>query len=115
MVKEIEVATIDELQQLVDNIDFKVAEPIVKAILRNLETTKKNIHVLSVLIRETEAIYDITLKRELFKEELEKYLPAFEKKELYEECSTILNTIKKLQTEINVKGKTKGNSTRKTK
>ena len=52
---------------------------------------------------------------ELFKEELEKYLPAFEKNELYEECSTILNTIKKLQTEIDVKRKTKRSNTRKTK
>jgi hypothetical protein len=94
MAKEIEVETIEELEELATKGDFKVAEPIVETILKNFNGTKKNFHVLSVLVKSTGDVYDITLHKQFFKEELQKYLPTYEKLELYEKCSEILKCIK---------------------
>ena len=48
MAGEITVNNSDEFQEMVDNKDFRIAEAIVEAILENMNTKKKNVHILSV-------------------------------------------------------------------
>lgn len=97
MATEITLNNSDEFQQMVDRKDFIIAEAIVKSILANINTRKNNIHILSINCIEDASTYDITLDRKYFLETLQENLQHFVERELYEECSTIVNAIKQLE------------------
>ena len=97
MAVEITVQNTDEFQEMVDNRDFRIAEAIVSGILKNINTKKKNVHVLSVNCLEEEEIYDITVERKHFAETLEENLPHYVREERYEDCQKIVNIISKLK------------------
>ena len=97
MVPEIIVDNSDEFQKLVDNKDIRISKAIVEGILKNITTTKKHIHVLSVACVEEDEVYDITVDRKYFIETLEENLPNYVEEELYEDCQKIVDTINLLK------------------
>jgi len=101
MVAEITVNNTEEFQELVDNKDFRIAKAIVDAILTNLETKKRHIHVFEIEVEEEESVYDLTIDRNNFIDALEKNLTHYEKEELYEECAKIIDAIKFLKNKVN--------------
>ena len=97
MAGEITVNNSDEFQEMVDNKDFRIAKAIVDSILENLNTKKRNIHILSVACVEDQAVYDLTLDRKFFVDTLEENLKYYIEQERYEECQKIVEAIKQLK------------------
>jgi len=97
MAVEITVQNSDEFQEMVDSKDFRISEAVVSGILKNLNTKKRHVHVLSIACIEDDAIYDITVERKHFAETLEENLPYYIKEERYEDCRVIADTIDKLK------------------
>ena len=97
MAIEITLNNSDEFQDMIDKKDFAIAKAVVETILANLNTRKKHLHVLSVNCLEDGATYDITLERKYFAETLQENLKYYIEKELYEECSQIVEAINKLK------------------
>ena len=94
--KEFKVNTLDDFQSLVDSKDFSISEAVVNAILNNLKTRKKRIHMLSIKCMEENTIFDITLEKTHFVDTLKENLKYYEERELYEECVKINEGIKTL-------------------
>jgi hypothetical protein len=101
MVPELNVATQDDFLELVEQKDFRIAQAIVESILNNLDTKKKNIHVLTVNCEEENAVFDITVDTKFFALTLEENLPYYVKEERYEECQKIVNAINQLKSKNN--------------
>jgi hypothetical protein len=97
MAVEITVQNSDEFQEMVDNKDFRISEAVVSGILKNINTKKRHVHVLSIACIEDDAIYDITVERKHFAETLEENLPYYIREERYEDCRVIADTIDKLK------------------
>jgi hypothetical protein len=95
--KEFKVKKIDDFQLLVDNKDFRISEAIVIGILRNLKSKRKNIHLMSVKCTDENSIFDITLEKSSFVVTLQDNLKYYEKREMYEECEKINESIKYLE------------------
>ena len=116
MAIEITLNNSDEFQDMIDRKDFTIAKAVVETILANLSTRKKHLHVLSVNCLEDGATYDITLEKKYFAETLQENLKYYVEKELYEECSQIVEAINKLKEKENNGSKnTNTNSKPKTK
>jgi protein-arginine kinase activator protein McsA len=99
MAVEITVQNSDEFQEMVDSKDFRISEAVVSGILKNINTKKRHVHVLSIACIEDDAIYDITVERKHFAETLEENLPYYIKEERYEDCRVIADAIDKLKTQ----------------
>lgn len=97
MAVEITVQNNDEFQEIINNKDFRISEAIVSGILNNIDSKKKNVHVLSITCLDEDSVYDITIERKYFAETLEENLPHYVREEKYEECRTIANTIEMLK------------------
>ena len=82
-----------EFKNLVDLKDFRISKAIVEAILKNLYTTRRFIHILTIEVTEDHAAYDITIERNDFIEGLEINLPHYEDNECYEDCQKIVKGI----------------------
>ena len=115
MAVEINLNSSDEFQDMIDRKDFTIAKAVVETILANLNTRKKHLHVLSVNCLEDGATYDITLERRYFEETLQENLKYYVEKELYEECSQIVEAINKLKEKDNGIKNTNSNTKSKTK
>lgn len=109
MAAELVVNNSSELQDMIDNKDFKIAESIITSILNNVNTKKQHIHVLSFTILEEGSTLDITLEKKFFIETLEENLKYFIEKEKYEDCQKIVEAIDVL------KNKKDGKNSRKSK
>jgi protein-arginine kinase activator protein McsA len=94
--KEFKVNTLEDFQMMVDEKNFSISEAVVDAILSNLKTRKKRIHMLSVKCIKENAIFDITLEKTHFIDTLKDNLKYYEERELYEECAKIHEGIKSL-------------------
>jgi protein-arginine kinase activator protein McsA len=97
MAKELVVNNSDELQDMINNKDFRIAKSIIDSILNNINTKKQHIHVLSFNILEEGSVFDITLERKYFIETLEENLKFFIEKEKYEDCQKIVEAITSLK------------------
>jgi hypothetical protein len=97
MAIEIEVFDSEEFEELVAQRDLRISKALVETILKNLKGRKRHLHALSVLIEQSQTIYDITIDRQEFVNTLEQNLPIYEKHELYEDCAEIVNAIKFLK------------------
>jgi hypothetical protein len=86
-----------EFKNLVDLKDFRISKAIVETILKNLYTTRRFIHILTIEVTEDHAAYDITIERDDFLEGLETNLKYYENKEEYETCEKIVKGIKFLK------------------
>ncbi len=99
MAVEITVQNSDEFQEMVDSKDFRISEAVVSGILKNLDTKKRHVHVLSIACIEDDAIYDITVERKHFAETLEENLQYYIKEERYEDWRVIADAIDRLKTQ----------------
>lgn len=115
MATEITLNNSDEFQEMIDRKDFIIAKAIVEAILNNITTRKKHVHVLSINCVDDNATYDITLERRYFVETLQENLKYYVEKELYEECSQIVKAINQLTEKENGTESTNPIKERKTK
>ena len=115
MAVEINLNNSDEFQDMIDRKDFTIAKAVVETILANLNTRKKHLHVLSVNCLEDGATYDITLERRYFEETLQENLKYYVEKELYEDCTKIVEAINKLKEKDNGSKNTNTNSKSKAK
>lgn len=97
MAIEITLNNSDEFQDMIDKKDFTISKAVVETILANLNTRKKYLHVLSVNCLEDGATYDITLEKKYFAETLQENLKYYVEKELYEDCSQIVEAINQLK------------------
>jgi len=97
MAIEITLNNSDEFQDMIDRKDFTIAKAVVETILANLNTRKKYLHILSVNCIEDGATYDITLEKKYFCETLQENLKHYVEKELYEECTQIVEAINQLK------------------
>ena len=91
--KEFKVKTLEDFQEMVNKKDLNIHKAVIKSILNNLNTRKKNIHIFSVKCDDDNTILDITLEKKYFVSTLKENLEYFEKQELYEECSQINEAI----------------------
>jgi len=115
MATEITLNNSDEFQDMIDRKDFIIAKAIVEAILNNINTRKKHVHILSVNCIDDNTTYDITLEKRYFVETLQENLKFYVEKELYEECSKIVQAINNLINKENVIESTNTIKTKKTK
>jgi len=95
-VEEFKVNTLQDFQELVDKKDMGVKKAVVNAILNNLKSRRKNIHIISVNCLKENSIFDITLQKEHFVDTLSENIKYFEEAEMYEECSKMLKAIETL-------------------
>jgi len=106
MALELTVNNMEEFQNIVDSKDFRISESIVNSIFSNINTKKKNVHILTVNILEEGSVLDVTLERKFFIETLEENLKYFIEQEKYEDCKNIVDTINQLK---NIKENGKSN------
>lgn len=95
-VEEFKVNTLQDFQELVDKKDMGVKKAVVNAILNNLKSRRKNIHIISVNCLKENSIFDITLQKEYFVDTLSENIKYFEEAEMYEECGKMLKAIETL-------------------
>ena len=98
--KYIEIDTIEEFDTWVtDGFNsggkLMISKTIVDSILNNLD--QKQIHIFEVLVKDENAIYDISVNEDDFIFTLEKNLRIMEIFEEFEICSKIVETINKLK------------------
>lgn len=97
MVYSVNVKTREEFEELIYGKDFNISKSIVDSILENLNTKKRFIHVLEIVIEDEDRIMDLTVDRKDFIDTLEKNLEIHAYHEEYERCSEIQRTIQKLK------------------
>ena len=97
MATEFEVETTEEFESMLQTKDIRISEALVNTILNNSKGKKRHIHALSVVCKEEDAIYDITVDRKDFSHTLETNLPTYEKEERYEECIEIKRALEYLK------------------
>ena len=105
MATEFEVQNAEEFEKLIKSKDFRVYEALVSTVLKNLKSTKRHHHALSIISTDEDAIYDITIDKQDFHHTLEESLIAYEKQEKYEKCAEIKKAMdfldqKKVEKEI---------------
>jgi len=94
---ELTVNNMEEFQDIVDNKDFRISESIVNVILKNINTKKQHVHIISVTLLDEGSTLDMTLERKFFAETLEENLKYFIEQEKYEECQRIVDAINQLK------------------
>jgi hypothetical protein len=114
MATELTLNNSDEFQDMVDRKDFIIAKSIVEAILANINTRKKHVHILSINCIDDNSTYDITLEKRYFIDTLQENLKYYVEKELYEDCSKITKAINNLTNKENGIESTNTSKTKKT-
>jgi hypothetical protein len=95
--KEFVVESTEEFQEMIDSKDFRIAEAVVEGIFANINTKKKHVHLLSVIVEEEDSVFDISCERKFFVETLEENLSYYVREERYEDCQRIANLISELK------------------
>jgi len=93
----VNVKTREEFEELIYGKDLNISKSIVDSILKNLNTTKRHVHVLEIIIENEDKVIDLTVDRKDFIDTLEKNLEIHVYHEEYERCVEIQNTIQQLQ------------------
>lgn len=81
--------------------DAKLASIICNAIIANLDSTRRHVHIVSVEMEDEEEFYDLTCNPEEFIVTLEKNLKVLVNNELYELCQEVVKAIKYLKQKEN--------------
>jgi len=97
MAYSINVKNYQEFEDLISAKDLNISKACVDGILKNLNTKKRHIHILEIIIDDEDGIRDITVDRKNFIFTLEKNLEIHAYHEEYERCIEIQNAIKKLK------------------
>lgn len=96
--KEIVLESSQKLEKMIeDNEDFIIHEAVVNSILENLDNKRNNIHLLSLVCKEDNYTFNITLEKKWFAQTLKENLVKFVEREKYEECEQIKEAINKLE------------------
>jgi len=90
---------ISKTENIEDEIagNLEISNIIVDTILSNLNTTKRHIYALSIVLEDTGDNYDFTINRDCFRDTLNRNLYIQEKFEQYEVCNKILEALDKLK------------------
>ena len=91
MVYSVNVGSYKEFENLIYNKDLNISKAVVDKIFDNLETKKRFIYVLKILI------VDLTIDRKDFIDTLEKNIHIHAYHEEYERCAEIRDVIQKLK------------------
>ena len=97
MTYSISVKNYQEFEDLIYAKDLNISKAIVDKILDRLNTKKRHVHVLEIMIEEEDKIMDLTVDRNDFIDTLEKNLEIHVYHEEYERCVEIQKTIQKLK------------------
>ena len=97
MAYTVNVKTYEDFEELIYGKDFNISKSIVDTILSNMDTKKRFIHVLEIMVEDEEKIMDLTVDRKDFIDTLEKNLEIHVYHEEYERCVEIQNAIQKLK------------------
>ena len=60
---EFVVESTEEFEEMVMNKDFRISSSIVDGIFANLNSKKKNIHLLSIIVESENSVFDITIEK----------------------------------------------------
>lgn len=93
----VSVKNYQEFEDLIYNKDLNISKACVNRILENLNTKKRHVHVLEIMIEDEDKIIDLTVDRKDFIDTLEKNLEIYVFHEEYERCVEIQNAIQKLK------------------
>ena len=94
---EFTVESTEEFEEMVMAKDFRIATAIVEGIFANIDSKRKNIHLISVIVEPENSIFDITIEKKHFAETLEENLPYYVREERYEDCQRIVDVIDNLK------------------
>ncbi len=97
MAEEFEVGNSEEFERMISNGDIRINRALVRTVLKNLKSKKRHHHALSVICINDGEIYDVTIDKKDFQHTLETTLPKYEKEELYEDCSKIVEALEYLK------------------
>jgi len=103
MAYSVNVKTYEDFEDLIYAKDLNISKSIIDGILKNLNTKKRHIHILEIIIEDEDKIMDLTVDRKDFIDTLEKNLEIHVYHEEYERCVEIQNAIQKLKNEKNEK------------
>ena len=97
MAYSVNVKNYQEFEDLIYGKDFNISKSIVDIILNNMDTKKRFIPVLEIMVEDEDKIMDLTVDRKDFIDTLEKNLEIHAYHEEYERCVEIQNAIQKLK------------------
>jgi len=97
MAYSVNVKNYQEFEDLIYNKDLNISKACVNGILENLNTKKRHVHVLEIMIEDEDKIMDLTVDRRDFIDTLEKNLEIHVYHEEYERCVEIQKAIQKLK------------------
>ena len=97
MAYSVNVKNYQEFEDLIYNKDLNISKACVDGVLENLNTKKRHVHVLEIMIEDEDKIMDLTVDRRDFIDTLEKNLEIHVYHEEYERCVKIQNAIQKLK------------------
>ena len=97
MAYSVNVKNYQEFEDLIYNKDLNISKACVDGVLDNLNTKKRFVHVLEIMIEDEDKIMDLTVDRKDFIDTLEKNLEIHVYHEEYERCVEIQNAIQKLK------------------
>lgn len=97
MAYSVNVKNYQEFEDLIYNKDLNISKACVDGVLENLNTKKRHVHVLEIMIEDEDKIMDLTVDRRDFIDTLEKNLEIHVYHEEYERCVEIQNAIQKLK------------------
>ena len=80
---EFKVDNMGQFQDMVTSKDINISKAIVNAIIGNLKTRKKFIHMLSIKCMDENTTFDITLERSHFADTLKENLKYLIKNDLF--------------------------------
>jgi excinuclease UvrABC helicase subunit UvrB len=97
MAYSVNVKNYQEFEDLIYNKDLNISKACVNGILENLNTKKRHVHVLEIMIEDEDKIMDLTVDRRDFIDTLEKNLEIHVYHEEYERCVEIQKALQKLK------------------
>lgn len=97
MAYSVNVKNYQEFEDLIYNKNLNISKACVDGVLKNLNTKKRFVHVLEIMIEDEDKIMDLTVDRKDFIDTLEKNLEIHVYHEEYERCVEIQNAIQKLK------------------
>lgn len=96
-----------QFEAALDRRDFKITSGIVEAVLDAMFKNKSLAHVFEVSFYDGTDVYHLTLNKPEWAETLNRCLPDYVKRELYEKCAEIKRAIDNLEFENKDKNKKK--------
>ena len=97
MAYSVSVKTWEDFEALIQGKDLDISNSVVGGILKNLNTKKRFIPILEIIIEDEDKVMDLTVDRKNFIDTLEKNLIIQEYHEEYECCSEIQKAIEFLK------------------